>query len=247
MKRALFFIVTTICLQMVSAQPANQIIRLSLDLELIPLSERAYMHVSYTSTPEYGRFTSNGLIFVSNDSAFLFDTPTTDALTQELVAWIQDSMKWKLVGFAPNHWHNDCMGGLGYLQSIGIASFANQLTIEKAKKNQLPFPDHGFTDSLQWLVGGKTILCYYPGAAHTVDNIVVWIPTEKILFAGCMVKELKARNLGNTTHSRLEDWPQTIEHVIAKFGSAVIVIPGHGVPGDTSLLHYTKRLAINNQ
>lgn len=87
-----------------------------------------------------------------------------------------DSMKIEIVGFIPNHWHDDCMGGLGYLQSQKIESYANQMTIDIAKTKNLPIPDHGFKDSLQLHLGDKLIKCYYFGAAHSLDNIVIWIP-----------------------------------------------------------------------
>ena len=91
-------------------------IHVSKDIELIKLSENVYIHVSYSDIPKYGRYPSNGLIFIDNSEAFLFDTPMTDSLTMDLVAWLTDSMKLKIVGFVPNHWHDDCMGGLGFLQ-----------------------------------------------------------------------------------------------------------------------------------
>jgi metallo-beta-lactamase class B len=63
--------------------------------------------------------------------------------------WLSDSMKVRVTGFAPNHWHIDCMGGLAWLKSQGIRSYANQKTIEIAKSKSLPVPDEGFTDSSQ--------------------------------------------------------------------------------------------------
>jgi metallo-beta-lactamase class B len=218
-------------------------IKVSPDIELIKLSDNAFVHVSYSELPKYGRFASNGLILINGGEAFLFDTPMTDSLTKDLVSWIKDSLKVKLVGFMPNHWHADCMGGLGYLQSIGIKSYANRMTIDIAKSKKLPVPAHGFKDSLQIPLGDKTIQCYYLGAAHSLDNIVVWLPSERMLFAGCMVKSLDSKNLGNIADGDLAAYPKTIDKVIKKFPDAKIVIPGHGSIGGLDLLHHTKKLA----
>lgn len=215
---------------------------ISNDLKLIKLSENAYLHVSYTDSPKYGRFSSNGLIFIDEGNAFLFDTPTSDSLTKELVQWLKDSLKVKIAGFIPNHWHDDCMGGLGYLQSIGVNSYANEMTIEIARSKNLPLPDFGFKDSLVIDLGDKTINCYYLGAGHSLDNIVVWIPSEKILFAGCMVKELKSKTLGNTIDGDINEWPETIEKLKNKFQNADIVIPGHGAIGSIELIEHTREL-----
>jgi metallo-beta-lactamase class B len=221
------------------AQPASRRIAVSKDIELIQLSESAFVHVSWSELPDYGRFSSNGLIFASKGEAFLFDTPMTDALTRDLVLWITDSLKLKIVGFIPNHWHRDCTGGLWYLQSQQVKSYANQLTIDISRSNNLSLPEVGFKDSLKLMLGGKAIECYYLGAAHSLDNIVVWIPSEKILFAGCMIKSMDANNLGNTADGDLKAYPTTVGLLLKKFPVAKIVIPGHGDFGGLELIRHT--------
>jgi len=217
-------------------------IHVSKDIELIKLSENVYIHVSYSDIPKYGRYPSNGLIFIDNSEAFLFDTPMTDSLTMDLVAWLTDSMKLKIVGFVPNHWHDDCMSGLGFLQKQKIESYANQMTIDIAKSKNLPIPSHGFKDSIQLELGDKLINCYYFGAAHSLDNIVVWIPSEQILFAGCMIKSINSKDLGNTVDGDLIAYPKTIDKLINKFPTVKIVIPGHGPFGGFDLIQHTRNL-----
>ena len=212
----------------VFSQSSAKTIKISKDIELIKISDNAYVHVSYAVLPKFGRFPSNGLIFINGSEAFLFDTPATDSLTMDLVSWITSSMKLKIAGFIPNHWHSDCMGGLGFLHKQHIKSYANQRTIDIAKANGLPVPQNGFNDSLQLKLGDKRICCYYLGAAHTLDNIVVWIPSEQILFAGCMVKSMNSTDLGNLADGDLKAYPITIDKLIEKFPTAKIVIPGSG-------------------
>jgi metallo-beta-lactamase class B len=243
MKKLVTTILSLLIYYGLNAQAGYKTIKISKDIELIKLSENAYVHVSYASLPVYGRFDSNGLIFINNHDAFLFDTPMTDSLTKILVAYLQDSMNLKITGFVPNHWHDDCIGGLGYLKSLKIESYANQMTIDIAKKENLPLPDHGFSDSLQLKLGDKMIKCYYPGPAHTLDNIVVWIPSEKILFAGCMVRSLDSKSLGHTSDGDLKAYPITIEKLLHKFQNAKIVIPGHGSFGGFDLIKHTLELA----
>jgi metallo-beta-lactamase class B len=221
------------------AQAGYAPIKVSKDIELIRLSGKAYIHVSYSELPGFGRFASNGLIYISEGQAFLFDTPVTDSLTKELTSWIIDSLKLKIGGFVPNHWHIDCIGGFNYLQHIGVESYANQKTIDICKVKGLPAPVHGFSDSLILNPGDQAMECFYPGAAHTTDNIVVWIPSEKILFAGCMVKEMNAEGMGNTADGDLKEWPYTLGKVLAKFRMAKIVIPGHGRFGGLELIKHT--------
>jgi metallo-beta-lactamase class B len=218
-------------------------IQVSDDIELIKLSENIFVHVSYASLPGFGRFPSNGVIFRNGNEAFLFDTPVTDYLTEVLVTWLQDSLNLNIVGFVPNHWHEDCMGGLRYLQNQKIPSYANQMTIDIARSNNLPAPAQGFSDSLPLYLADKRVECYYPGAAHSLDNIVIWIPSEQVLFAGCMVKSINSTDLGNTADGDLKAYPATIQYLLDRFPDAKTVIPGHGPFGGFELLEHTKKLS----
>jgi metallo-beta-lactamase class B len=236
---AIFYMCLTIP---VFSQGTFHHMKVSEDIDVVQLSTNAYVHVSYAEFPGFGRIGSNGFIYTNNGEALLFDTPVNDSLTEQLVTWIKDSLKMHLVGFVPNHWHNDCMGGLNYLHSIGITSYANEKTIAIAQSKNLPVPQNGFVDSLVLHLGNQTVICKYYGPAHTADNIVTWIPSERILFGGCMVKELKSNSLGNIADADLTEWPKTIERIIVDFSSAVIVIPGHGEFGGQELLQHTLEL-----
>jgi metallo-beta-lactamase class B len=222
---------------------AQESIKISDDLELLRISENAFIHVSYVNSPSFGRYSSNGLVFINGSEAFLFDTPPDEQLTITLVSWLREKMKVEIKGFAPNHWHEDCMGGLGYLNRQGTASYAGIRTIEIAREKDLPVPGHGFNDSLTVKLGDRSIFLYYPGAAHSMDNIVAWIPSEKILFAGCMGKSLASTNLGNTADGDLKEYASTIMKVIKRFPDAKVVVPGHGKAGGMELLTHTASLA----
>lgn len=228
---------------LVLGQDNYQKIAVSNDIEIIRISAHSYVHITYSEMQPFKRMASNGFIFVNKGKAFLFDSPANDSLTKNLVTWIQDSLKTQLVGFVPNHWHVDCMGGLNYLQSIGIESYANELTREIAKEKNLPVPDHSFKDSLLLDLEGEKILCKFYGAAHSLDNIVIWIPSEKVLFGGCMVKCIPATNLGNTADGDLNQYPVTIKKVLYDYPDAKIVIPGHGPFGGIELLKHTLDLS----
>jgi metallo-beta-lactamase class B len=103
-------------------------------------------------------------------------------------------------------------------------------------------PNKGFTDSLRLESGGEIVECHYLGVGHSADNIVVWIPSEKILFAGCMVKDVHSKGLGNLSDAKPEEWYLTIQKVMATFTDAAIIIPGHGQIGGKELLEHTNRL-----
>lgn len=244
MRKIFLFLSISFLVNLTFSQIQHPKFQVTGDIEIIKINDNAYVHVSYSYLKEWGRIASNGLIFINKGEAILFDTPMTDSLTKDLVSWIKDTLKQEITLFVPNHWHRDCMGGLAYLQSIGIKSYANEMTIQLAKVHNLPLPTNGFKDSITLYLGDKEIFCEYLGAAHSMDNIVVWIPSEKILFAGCMVKGLYSNNLGNTADGDLKAYPETIRRVLNKYQSAKYVVPGHGAFGGVELLQHSLDLSV---
>ncbi|MCE1198797.1 MAG: subclass B1 metallo-beta-lactamase [Marinilabiliales bacterium] len=225
------------------AQPFPKVASLPEKVELFKISSHTYLHVSAHDFKNFGTVLSNGVIVVSDGKAILLDTPVTEAQTQVLLNWITQTLKAKIVAFVPNHRHDDCMGGLALLQRLKIPNYASRQTVEAAKKEHLPVPEKSFTDSLNLQLPGISVKCFYPGAAHTTDNIVVWIPTEKVLFAGCMVKSQQSTDLGNMADGDPAAYPVTLRKVLARYPDARIVVPGHGEPGGLELIRHTLEMA----
>lgn len=248
MKIKILILFACLGIKEISAQvttPVYQHIRVAEDIELIKISPDAYIHVSTAEMAGFGRVSSNGLILIDGNECFLFDTPSDVAQTETLVRFLKEKMNLSIKVFVPNHWHSDCMGGLTFLQKNSIRSYANNKTIAIARQQNFPLPDEGFDDSLELSLGNKKVLCWYPGAAHSMDNIVVWIPSEEILFAGCMCKSIESSNIGNVADGDAVQYPVTIDKVISRFSNAKIVVPGHGNVGGFDLLLHTKVLASN--
>lgn len=226
----------------VSASQAQNALKVTDSITLTQVSPHTWVHTSLADIGSFGSVYSNGLVVISKGEALLLDTPVTDAQTESLVRFISDSMRAEVTQFMPNHWHDDCMGGLGYLQSQGIVSYANRMTVAEAEKHGLPVPDHGFAKSLTLKVGDIKVVCRYEGGGHTPDNTVAWIPSEKVLFGGCLVKDAKATWIGNTSDADMAAWPGTMKRVCKRYKKASVVVPGHGPWGGTELLTHTLEL-----
>lgn len=107
----------------------------------------------------------------------------------------------------------------------------------------MPIPTVAFIDSLNIEFNGLKIQCRYFGAGHSSDNITVYIPEEKILFGGCLIKPLSAKDIGNNGESILSEWDLTVKRIINTYEGRLIVIPGHGDYGNEELLIHTVYLA----
>ena len=183
------------------------------------------------------------MVYINNGEAIVFDTPTNDTAATELIEWLQGKGI-KIKAVVVNHFHGDCLGGLKAFHEYGIPSYAHSLTLKLARedvKNHPVVPLTGFDGELILTVGSGKVINRYCGEAHTRDNIVSYVPEDRALFGGCMVKELGAGK-GNLNDANQATWPATIAEVKQHFADAKYVVPGHGRHGDTRLLDYTIKL-----
>jgi metallo-beta-lactamase class B len=235
------FVITIVFISffgIIKGQDQSDTVMINENLYLIKLTDHSWIHVSHLNG-----FTCNGFLLADNKKAFLFDTPSYDSTTIELTNYIQDILKLKIMGFVTNDWHIDSQGGLGVINELKIPGYSNEMTREIAKSKGLPITSNGFQDSLKINFESLSIELYYLGAAHTMDNIVAWIPEEKILFADCMVKGLVQNNLGFTGDGDLNAYSETLRKVMERFSNVKYVIPGHGNYGGYDLITHTKEIA----
>jgi len=213
-------------------------------LKIIPLADDLYQYTSYQHVDGFGLVPSNGLIVVHSNDAFLIDTPWTDQDTEQLFDWVTER-KLTLKGSISTHWHADRSGGINYLNQQGVKTFATAQTNQLLKQKPAAMANSTLDAAGDVLFHGK-IETYYPGAGHSSDNIVVWLPKHQLLFGGCLVKSLSSKGLGNIADANIAAWPSSIANVQAKYPDVKMVIPGHGKTGDKSLLQHTKTLTTKS-
>jgi metallo-beta-lactamase class B len=197
------------------------------------------MHVSYLQTDEWGLVGCNGMVYKNDEMAFVFDTPTRDEDSELLIDWLENDQKVSVNGVVVNHFHRDCLGGLQAFHDRNIASYANELTLQLAKEDSVVIPQNSMEKKLT--LGNEKdlkVVNSFFGEAHTKDNIISWLPKEKVIFGGCMVKSLKSGK-GFLGDANVDEWANTIQKVKDTYPEAKYVIPGHGKFGDISLLDYT--------
>jgi len=224
------------------AGPVNAPIRLADDVTVTKLAEGVWLHTTYYDIMGLKHVPANGLIVIDSRYAIMIDLPWTDKQTGVLFDWVAREHKAVIRKVVPTHSHIDCAGGLAEAHRRGADSFALQKTVEILEKENKPTPKNWFTERMSLACEGIRIEPAFPGDGHTIDNIVVWIPKRKVLFAGCLVKALNARNLGNTKESDLVAYPKTLKKVIESYPYAEIVVPGHGQPGGIDLIEHTIKL-----
>ncbi|ENJ7666241.1 IMP family subclass B1 metallo-beta-lactamase [Pseudomonas aeruginosa] len=209
------------------------------DLKIEKLEEGVYVHTSFEEVNGWGVVSKHGLVVLVNTDAYLIDTPFTATDTEKLVNWFVER-GYKIKGTISSHFHSDSTGGLEWLNSQAIPTYASELTNELLKKDGKVQATHSFSGVSYWLVKNK-IEVFYPGPGHTQDNVVVWLPENKILFGGCFVKP---HGLGNLGDANLEAWPKSAKILMSKYGKAKLVVSSHGEIGNASLLKLTWEQAV---
>ncbi|HRP02129.1 MAG TPA: subclass B1 metallo-beta-lactamase [Candidatus Kapabacteria bacterium] len=211
------------------------------NLIITQVSEHTFQHTSFLPTQDYGIVPSNGLIVSNNNEAIVFDTPVDDKSSQELIEWVTNVLHCKIIAVVPTHFHQDCLGGLNAFHANNIPSYAYYRTIEFAKESKVAIPQNSFQDSLILNLGNQYIIVKFFGEGHTKDNVVAYYPFEDIMFGGCLVKEIGAKQ-GYLNDANVNEWANTVEKLKNNYPNVKFILPGHGKFGDSSLLDYTIKL-----
>ena len=84
-------------------------------------------------------------------------------------------------------------------------------------------PDRKVTGSDTLRVGGRTIVVTHPGQGHSAGDLLVWLPRERVLFAGDVLVEDGVSMVVDGNSSEL----LRVLGAVEGLGPAVVV-PGHG-------------------
>jgi len=212
---------------------------------------------------------NNSLLVRCDEQRFVWvDTPCTDEATRLVHEWLERTFADPNVVEINTGFHNDNLGGNGYLLSRGVLCYGSDVTprliaecwTETVRKvlpyfegeankkyrdilirRKLVAPNrlYPLTEGLVLKVGPETVEVHFPGPSHTVDNVVVYFRGRRLLFGGCMVKALASRTPGFTGDADMVAWPASVRKVLARYPDACIVVPGHGRWGGLSLLRHT--------
>jgi metallo-beta-lactamase class B len=237
MKKILFILLAIACFGCKTVHVAEKTYETE-TLIITPLTANTFVHISYFQSATFGKVPCNGLIFKNENEVIIFDTPTNDTVSNELIDWVERSLKANVKAVVINHFHDDCLGGLKAFHKRHIPSFANAKTLELAKKQQVELPQNGFDLKQELNLGDKKVINQFYGEGHTIDNIVSYIPSENVLFGGCLIKEVGA-GFGNLADANVKEWSNTVMKVKQAMPHLKYVIPGHGKVGGVKLLDYT--------
>jgi metallo-beta-lactamase class B len=207
-------------------------------VKLTKLNKNVWVHTTYTDIGG-NLIPANGLLIQSSKGLILVDATWNNQLAEELLQLIHENFHQNISFAIVTHHKIDRIGGIDALVKEGIDVRSTPFIAEMAKKygyTELnPVLDPKETDLHE---GNIDIDIFYPGEAHTNDNVVVWLPKYDILF-GDMIFAADQQNPGIIDEANIKEWPNTMKTLMDKYPEAETVIPGHKGWGDYQLLPHT--------
>jgi metallo-beta-lactamase class B len=244
----------------VSAQSEIKIEKVNDNLNIYSLSDSVFVVEHKYPWP------CNSMIALIGDSNLLMvDTPCTPEATVTVLDWAEEKFGDREVTAINSHYHVDCLGGNRALIEKGIEIYGSDLTVELIEKIGNPSDPSAFDNvrdeairkyhqtfkpvaptTIFPLIEGKTVKIgnseieiFFPGHAHSPDNVVIYLKDQKVLFAGCMLRAYPG--MGNMNEANPESWLKAVDSI--KRFDAQFVIPGHGGANfnfSPDLINFTK-------
>lgn len=200
--------------------------------------------VSALGSPANQNFISNAAFVVTPGGVVVIDALGSPALAVRLIAEIRKITNLPITHVIATHYHADHIYGLQTFKAQGAHIVAHRaarvylnsetarLRLEASRQQLAPWVDESthLVEADEWIEGDKEIVVggvhfqIKPvGPSHTPEDLAVYMPAEKVLFAGDLVFRSRIPFVGQADSRH---WIAAIDNLLA-FDTQVIV-PGHG-------------------
>ena len=200
--------------------------------------------VSALGSPANQNFISNAAFVVTPAGVVVIDALGSPALATRLVAEIRKITPLPITHVILTHYHADHIYGLQTFKALGariiahgaareyLNSDAARLRLEASRHELAPWvnQDTRLVAAHEWIdgekalvVGGVRFLLKPVGPSHTPEDLVVYLPGEKVLFAGDLVFRSRIPYVGKADSRH---WIAALDALLAF--DAQVIVPGHG-------------------
>ena len=195
-------------------------------------------------TPANRNFISNAGFVVTPAGVVVIDALGSPQLARELLAAIARVTPQPVTHVVITHYHADHVYGLQEFRRRGARivaqrraldyihseTAASRLQASRAElgpwidaQTQLVVPDQWVDGPGELVVGGTRLVLQPVGPAHTPEDLVVFLPSERVLFAGDLVFRGRVPFVGQADSRR---WIAALDTLLKM--DAKVVVPGHG-------------------
>lgn len=192
------------------------------------------------------------IVEMKNSDLVIVDTPWTPEAMKQVLVWAEHKFGKRKMVAINTHYHTDRLGGNQALLEQKVPIYGSDLTLKLLRKNhqkerdtlvhaaqskdpaaarvfevlKLEAPTQSFLarDGLRLNFGSEKVDVFYPGSAHSPDNVVVYFEEKRVLFGGCMI--VAGDRFGNLADADLKNWGSSLK-ALERFKFEWL-IPGHG-------------------
>lgn len=137
------------------------------------------------------------------------------------------------------HYHGDHINGNNFYKGskILIGNYGEEFL----KKNVKPefMPNAFVKDSLTLALGNDSVILYNLGQAHTLNDVVVYIKSRKLLFSGDLIFNKMNPVIKKESGADIDKWIKALENILAR--DINTIVPGHGKLGGKELASSLKQ------
>lgn len=200
--------------------------------------------VSALGSPANQNFISNAAFVVTPAGVVVIDSLGSPALATRLVAEIRKITPQPITHVIVTHYHADHIYGLQTFKALGARIIAHsaareylnsetaRLRLEASRQELAPWvnADTRLVEADEWIegdkeltVGGVRFQLKLVGPSHTPEDLVIYLPSEKVLFAGDIVFRSRIPYVGKADSRH---WITALDTLLTF--DAQIIVPGHG-------------------
>jgi len=189
-------------------------------------------------------FVSNAGFVVTGDGVVLIDALGSPELARELQAEITRHTGRRVTHVIVTHYHADHIYGLQVFRDAGAQVIAHrdaklylnsdtaQARLRASREELFPWIDEGtrLVPADRWIegpetleIGGVRFVLQPVGPAHTPEDLIVWVPALRTVYAGDLVFRGRIPFVGQADSAR---WIEGLDALLRL--QADVVVPGHG-------------------
>ncbi|MGJ8561064.1 MAG: subclass B1 metallo-beta-lactamase [Litorimonas sp.] len=214
---------------------------------LSPIAEGVWVHTTHYRLPGQAPIPVNGLVVVDGEEVTLVDGAWGELATVSLLEKIRTETGKPVTKMIVTHHHADRTAGVDAAEREGIEVFTHPTTPMLAARAGWPAPNTSVAalgaPKSRILVGRVEVA--YPGHGHASDNLIAYLPDERILYTGCAARGAGSETLGNIEDADLPKWRESLLWTKATYPQTLTVVPGHGKGANLSLIDATIALIDN--
>lgn len=195
-------------------------------------------------SPANQNFISNAGFIVTSAGVVVIDALGSPELARRLMERIRGITDKPVTHVIVTHYHADHIYGLQAFKAVGAQVLAHeaarlylnsdlaQLRLQASRKELAPWidertelvpADQWLSSGMELIVGGTKMLIQPVGPSHTPEDLVIYLPSEQVLFAGDLVFRNRIPFVGQADSRQ---WIKALEGLLAY--PARVIVPGHG-------------------